>query len=265
MNPEIIKSTANQKVKNLLRLHKKPERVQKNLILVEGWREIKQAFNSGLQLETIYLSNDKVNQGSLAEASALCNETVILSKHIFSKIAYRENVEGVIATCRPRFLSLEALEPSLNPLMLVIESVEKPGNLGAILRTAEAAAVDAVLVCDPVTDIYNPNVIRASLGCVFTVPVIACENKDAVNFLKGRKIQIIAAALTGSQRYDSIDNTNPTAFVLGSEAFGLSELWLKASDQIVVIPMLGRHDSLNVAVSASILVFEALRQREFKR
>ncbi|MFU8843259.1 MAG: TrmH family RNA methyltransferase [Bacteroidales bacterium] len=264
MNPEIITSTANQRVRNLLKLHKKSERIQQRLILVEGWREIKHAFDGGLQLKTIFLSEEKANQGLLAEASVFCDEIVILGNSVFEKISYRENVEGVLATCKPRILSLDSLHLRPNPLMVVLESVEKPGNLGAILRTAEAAAVDAVLVCDPLTDIFNPNVIRASLGCVFTVPVIACESKEATIFFKEKNIHIIAAALTGSQRYDTIDYSFPTAFVLGSEANGLSDLWLKAADQAVLIPMLGRHDSLNVAASAAILVFEALRQREFK-
>lgn len=264
MNPEIITSPENQRVRNLLKLKKKSDRVDQNMILIEGWREIKQAVAGGLQFKTIYLSQDKAGKRFLEEAGALCSEVVILGSRVFSKVAYRENVEGVLATAGTRFLSLETLNLPENPLIIVLESVEKPGNLGAILRTAEAAAVNAVLVCDPLTDIFNPNVIRSSLGCVFTVPVVACGSPEAIEFLKREKVTIFAAALSGSRIYDTSDFTRPTAVVLGSEAKGLSELWLNASDHTVLIPMLGEHDSLNVSVSAAILVYEAQRQRGFK-
>lgn len=264
MNPEIITSPENQRVKNLLKLKKKSDRVDQNLILIEGWREIKQAVAGGLQLKTIYLSQDKTGKSFLNQAGSLCSEVVILGSRVFEKVAYRENVEGVLATAVARFLSLESLNLPANPLIIVLESVEKPGNLGAILRTAEAAAVNAVLVCDPLTDIFNPNVIRSSLGCVFTVPVVACGSPEAIKFLKKEKVTIFAAALSGSSRYDTSDFTKPTAVVLGSEANGLSDLWLNASDHTVLIPMLGEHDSLNVSVSAAILVYEAQRQRGFK-
>jgi RNA methyltransferase, TrmH family len=264
MNPEIITSPVNPRIRTLLKLRKKSERKQHNMILIEGWREIRHAVAGGFRLKTIYLSQDKAGKSTLKEAYILCNEVVILMPRVFEKVAYRENVEGVLATGVPRFLHMETLTLRRNPLVIVIESAEKPGNLGAILRTAEAAAIDAVFVCDPLTDIYNPNVIRSSLGCVFKVPLITCETSEAIRFLREKKIRMFAAALSASHRYDLVDFTGPSALVLGTEATGLSDLWLQEADQSILIPMLGKHDSLNVSVSAAVLIFEALRQRRFQ-
>ncbi|MBM3435264.1 MAG: RNA methyltransferase [Bacteroidetes bacterium] len=259
MNPEKITSLQNDKVKNLVRLQKSAERKKQNLILIEGWREINQAIGKEFQIEAFYLHEDKNN-----ESSKLSGKVFLLAPHVFEKVAYRENTEGVIAVAKPKYHSFETLKLRENPLLIVLESVEKPGNLGAVLRTAEAAAVDAVIVCDPLTDIYNPNVIRSSLGCVFSVPVVACSNKDAIQYLKEKTIKSYAAELKASKRYDLPDYTRPAAIVLGTEATGLTDEWISAADERIIIPMLGEHDSLNVSVSAAILVFEALRQRGFK-
>ncbi len=186
-----------------------------------------------------------------------------MAPNVFEKVAYRENTEGVIAVARPKFHSFDSLKLQKNPLLIILESVEKPGNLGAVLRTAEAAAVDAVIVCDPLTDIYNPNVIRSSLGCVFSVPIVVCRNQDAIQYLKEKNIRTYAAELKASKRYDLTDFTQPAAIVLGTEATGLTDEWISAADEKIIIPMLGSHDSLNVSASAAIIVFEALRQRGF--
>jgi RNA methyltransferase, TrmH family len=255
---ERITSLQNERVKNLVRLQKSSERKKQNLILIEGWREIKQAIDKGFQIEAFYLKEEKDKDVNLPSG-----KIYQLALPVFEKIAYRENTEGVIAIAKPTFHSFDTLKLRKNPLLIVLESVEKPGNLGAILRTAEAAAVDAVIVCDPLTDIYNPNVIRSSLGCVFSVPVVVCRNQDAIEYLKEKKIRTYAAELTASKRYDLIDFSQPSAIVLGTEATGLTEEWINAADEKIIIPMLGSHDSLNVSVSAAILVFEALRQRGF--
>jgi TrmH family RNA methyltransferase len=263
MNPEKITSLQNDRVRNLVKLQKSSERKSQHLILIEGWREIKQAVDNGFKLESIYLNEAKIEAINLPEIDQLYGRTILLAPQVFKKVAYRENTEGVIAIAKPKFHSLDSLRLRNNPLLIVLESVEKPGNLGAVLRTAEAAAVNAVIVCNLVTDIYNPNVIRSSLGCVFSIPVVTCRNQDAIKFLKENNIRTFAAELTASKRYDLSDCTQPMAIVLGTEATGLTEEWINAANEKIIIPMLGSHDSLNVSVSAAILIFEALRQRNF--
>ncbi len=263
MNPEKITSLQNDRVKNLVKLQKSSQRKSQNLILVEGWREIKKAVNNGFQIETLYLNEDKFNAVKLSEMARLQGNHILLAPNVFEKVAYRENTEGVLAVAKPKFHSFESLKLRNNPLLVVLESVEKPGNLGAVLRTAEAACVDAVIVCDPLTDIYNPNVIRSSLGCVFSVPVVTCKTQEAIDYLQRNNIRIFAATLTASKRYDQADLIIPASIVLGTEATGLTDEWINAADEKIIIPMLGTHDSLNVSVSAAILVFEAMRQRGF--
>ncbi|MCR4860239.1 MAG: RNA methyltransferase [Bacteroidales bacterium] len=185
-----------------------------------------------------------------------------VSKEIYSKISYREGTEGVIAEVRVPERRLEDLALPENPLVMVLESVEKPGNLGAVLRSADAAGADAVLVCDPLTDLWNPNLIRASIGAVFTVPCVACSSQEAIDWLKARGIRILTAQLQDSSLYYDCDMTAGTALVMGTEATGLTDRWRQVADAHIRIPMLGALDSLNVSVSAAILLFEAVRQRQ---
>ena len=185
-----------------------------------------------------------------------------LSKDLYSKVAYREGTEGIIAEVKAKYLTLDDLALKENPLVMVLEGVEKPGNLGAVLRSADAAGADAVIICDPLTDLYNPNLIRASIGAVFTVPVVCCSSEDAIAFLKARGIRILTAQLQDSSPYYDVDMTCGTALVMGAEATGLTPVWRIAADAHILIPMLGRLDSLNVSVSAAILLFEAVRQRK---
>ena len=181
-----------------------------------------------------------------------------LSKELYSKVAYREGTEGIIAEVKARYLALEDLNLKENPLVMVLEGVEKPGNLGAVLRSADAAGADAVLICDPLTDLYNPNLIRASIGAIFTVPTVACSSADAIAFLKERGIRILTAQLQDSSNYYDVDMKLGTAIVMGTEATGLTDAWRKAADAHILIPMLGRLDSLNVSVSAAILLYAAI-------
>ena len=185
-----------------------------------------------------------------------------VSEVVYAKIAMREGTEGIMAEVRTPERKLADLQLPERPLVVVLESVEKPGNLGAVLRSADAAGADAVLVCDPLTDLWNPNLIRASIGAVFTVPCVACSSADAIAFLKERGIRILTAQLQDSSLYYDCDMTGGTALVMGTEATGLTEVWREAADAHIRIPMLGRLDSLNVSVSAAILLFEAVRQRQ---
>lgn len=185
-----------------------------------------------------------------------------VSKEVYSRISYREGTEGVIAEVRVPSRQLEDLALPENPLVMVLESVEKPGNLGAVLRSADAAGADAVLFCDPLTDLWNPNLIRASIGAVFTVPCAVCSSQEAIAFLKKRGIRILTAQLQDSSLYYDCDMTAGTALVMGTESTGLTTQWREAADAHICIPMLGRLDSLNVSVSAAILLFEAVRQRQ---
>jgi TrmH family RNA methyltransferase len=192
---------------------------------------------------------------------AVEREHYTVSPPVYEKMAYREGTEGIIAVVKTKAHHLNGLTLREHPLIVVLERVEKPGNLGAILRTAEAAGVDAVIVCDPLTDLYNPNLIRASIGGVFSVPTAVCTSKECIAFLKEHKIRILTAQLQDSYDYYDYDMRGATAIVMGTESTGLSQQWREAADVHIRIPMLGRLDSLNVSVSAAILMYEAVRQR----
>ena len=185
-----------------------------------------------------------------------------VTKELYAKVAYREGTEGVMAIVKSRELRLDELQLGDKPLVMVLEGVEKPGNLGAVLRSADAAGADAVIVCDPLTDLWNPNLIRASIGAVFTVPTVCCSSQEAIAWLKAKGIRIITAQLQDSSAYYDCPMTGPTAIVMGTEATGLTDPWRQAADAHVLIPMLGCLDSLNVSVSAAILLYEAVRQRQ---
>ena len=184
-----------------------------------------------------------------------------VTREVYARIAYRDSTEGVVAEVQARTLSLQNLPLPENPLIVVLESVEKPGNLGAILRSADAAAADAVIVCDPLTDLFNPNLIRSSIGAIFTVPCLTCTSEECIAFLKKKNIRILTAQLQDSHLYYDTDMRGGTAIVMGTESTGLTNVWREAADAHIRIPMLGKLDSLNVSVSAAILLFEAIRQR----
>jgi TrmH family RNA methyltransferase len=179
-------------------------------------------------------------------------------------LAYRGSVEGVIAFAKAKKHALQDLKISQNPLLLIAESPEKPGNLGAILRTADAAGIDAVIVADAKTDLYNPNVLRSSLGCAMTVPVAICSTEECITFCQSRGIHIYASTLQSSQRYDTIDYAHPTAIAMGTEATGISQAFRDAASANIIIPMHGVIDSMNLSASAAILIYEAVKQRGFK-
>ena len=269
---EVITSTQNPKIKRLLALQEKSsERRKSGLFVVEGRRELQHCIEAGYEIESVFVEL-KNEESRFALHSSLRNIFTV-SPHVYERIAYRGSTEGIIAIVKARHLTLgdiscAALPPTggagRGALFIVLESVEKPGNLGAVLRSADAAGATAVIVCDPLTDLYNPNLIRASIGACFTVPTVACSSEDCIRFLKAHGVQILTAQLQDSHFYYDTDMTGPTAIVMGTESTGLTDQWRQAADAHIRIPMLGRLDSLNVSVSAAILLFEAVRQREIK-
>lgn len=263
---EEISSFRNSKIKNFAFLQKAKERKKQNLFVLEGNKELEKAMQKAYSFKALFFCKEIANasflESLLSNISSDC-EVYRVTKEIYSKIAYRESTEGIVAWLEPKHHCLEMLNLTENPLLIVLDAIEKPGNLGAILRTAEAAGVDALLLSDPATDIYNPNVIRSSLGCVFTVPIAIGSAKNVLDFLKEKKISVFCTALSASKPYHQINFKLPSALVMGTEATGLSPVWLENSSQNIIIPMKGIVDSMNVSVSTAIVVYEALRQRGF--
>ncbi len=300
MRIETVTSAQNRKIKDLQTLTEKSRaRSEAGLFVVEGQRELGQCLDAGFIPETLFVCGEVIARGvagvpsdragdrgsalpdvasghlteniegkdgldSLVGRAESLNprlSVVQIPSYLYEKVAYRGSTEGVIAEVRSREHGLENLRLGENPLVVVLESVEKPGNLGAVLRSADAAGADAVIVCDPLTDIWNPNLIRSSVGAVFTVPVAVCTSEEAIAFFRERRIRILTAQLQDSEWYYDADMTAGTAIVMGTESTGLTQNWRDAADAHIKIPMLGRLDSLNVSVSASVLLYEAVRQR----
>ncbi len=263
-----ISSPQNPHIKQIIKLQSKhQERRETGLLVVEGLREISLAIQSGYKPNSVYFSKQVSEKAVLDQLLAGNPETEIfyLSAEAFSRIAYRESTSGALAVFQQTDHDFSKIRLTSNPLVVVLESIEKPGNLGAILRTADAAAIDAVIICDPLSDIYNPNVIRASIGTVFTNQIVTCSSDDAMHWLERNNFNTYAAELTASSAYHLFDYTQPTAFVMGTEASGLTEQWLSFCNHNIIIPMMGKIDSLNVSTSTAILVFEAMRQRNFQK
>ena len=260
MTKLLISSTQNPKVKHLLALQQKSQlRRKEGLIVVEGARELGHCIDAGLKPKTIFYCPALFNIDKLSTNDA---QLIEVSQEVYDKIAYRGSTEGVIAIVPGHQLTLNELVLGDNPLIIVLEGVEKPGNIGAVLRSADAAQATAVIVCDPLTDLYNPNLIRSSIGAIFTVPCVACSSDECIEFLKTNNITILTAQLQDSELYYNTDMRQGTAIVMGTEATGLTNAWREAADAHIRIPMKGALDSLNVSVSAAILLFEAVRQRE---
>lgn len=289
MRIETITSAQNRKVKELLTLVEKSKaRSAAGLFVVEGQRELGHCLDAGFIPETLFICGEVMavqnNAANVAKTGHLTENiegkdgldalvakaealnprlgVVQIPAFLYEKVAYRGSTEGIIAEVHSVPRSLEDLRLGERPLVMVLESVEKPGNLGAVLRSADAAGADAVIVCDPLTDIWNPNLIRSSVGAVFSVPVAVCTSADAIAFLKKRGIRILTAQLQDSEWYYDTDMTGATALVMGTESTGLTQAWRDSADAHIKIPMLGRLDSLNVSVSAAVLLYEAVRQRK---
>ncbi len=260
-----IESVQNSYIKSLVQLQEKAKaRKQSNSFLIEGQREIKLALKGGYELITILYCNDYINNIDINKFIVNHTDIIEISKEVYQKLAYRDTTEGIIAIAKQKTHSLKDLKLSKNPLILIAESLEKPGNIGAILRTADAAKVDAVIIANPKTELYNPNSIRSSVGCVFTNQIAFDSSEEVIRFLKDNGILIFSATLQDSNAYHLEDFTHPTALVVGTEATGLTALWRQESTQNINIPMSGEIDSMNVSVAAAILVFEAKRQRNFE-
>ena len=263
-----ITSPQNPLIKQLFKLQDKArERKKTGLFVVEGLRELNLAVAGGYSIETLLFVPEIINLNKLSKlVSDSSVDSIEITKDIYQKIAYRNGTEGVISIVKTKNHKLEQLNLSnKNPLILVAEAPEKPGNIGAILRTADAANVNAVLIANPTTDLYNPNIIRSSVGCVFTNQIAMGNTTEILNFLKDNKINIYCAALKDSAKiYHTLDFTKATALIFGTEATGLSDEWLENSSQNIIIPMKGKIDSMNVSVAAGILIFEAVRQRNLQ-
>ena len=263
MEENIITSVQNARIKHVVALQQKSSlRREEGLFVVEGQRELEHCIACGYEIVEVFTVDGLQLTGDSLQLT-------VVTPQVYEKMAYRGSTEGIIAVAKCKDHSISSVNRKLstvnNPLVIVLESVEKPGNLGAILRTAEAAHVDAVIVCDPLTDLYNPNVIRASIGGIFNVPTVACTSQACIDFLKRNKIRILTAQLQDSYDYYDYDMSCATAIVMGTESTGLTDIWREAADAHIRIPMLGRLDSLNVSVSAAILMYEAVRQRKVKK
>jgi len=263
-----ITSTANPAIKNLLHLIEKPRaRKEQHLFVIEGSREIGMAILGKYRLMALYYCPALIDEAALSGIIKHLDNTtdvVEISVAVFNRLAYRADSGGVIALAEPAKGTLSYLTVKDNPIYLFIETVEKQGNLGALLRTADAAAVDGVIVCDTGTDLYNPNVIRSSIGCLFTLPLVICTSQQAIDWLKKSGINICATFLHTTSFYHQADFNKPTAIVMGAEATGISKEWVDQADSLVKIPMMGMIDSMNVSVAAAIVIFEARRQRNFR-
>lgn len=263
-----ISSIQNPVIRRLFQLQEKSRaRKKEGVFIVEGVREIQLAIKGGFRIEELYYCPDLFPEENLEPLLKSMNDKPLItniSAGVYERIAYRGSTEGLLAVVKNKGLGLKDLElDEGNFLMLVAEAPEKPGNIGALLRTADAARVDAVLIANPRTDIFNPNIIRSSVGCVFTTRIATGTTGEIIEYLQQKKVNIYAAALHASINYTQIDFTTSSSIVVGTESTGLSKDWLKNSTQNIIIPMQGEIDSMNVSVAAGILIFEAKRQRGF--
>ena len=258
-----ISSLQNPRLKELrVLLEKSKERRTSGLFVIDGWKEILMAVESGYTIRQLFVREGAISKNEVDEIW-LNNrpETVDVAKDAFDKLSYRGLTSSAIAVAESKEHALSSLKLSTNPTILVLDAVEKPGNLGAMIRTADATAIDAVICCDTATDIYNPNVIRSSVGCIFGVPIAVGSREEIHEWLKSNQINIFTASLKASLPYTEVNFKESAAFVLGTEASGVDPLWEEVSTQNVIIPMLGKNDSLNVSIAAAVLLYETLRQR----
>ena len=260
-----ITSIQNPFIKSLVLLQEKSKvRKQTGTFLIEGKREIELALKGNYEIETVLFLPEIISKSQIAIiANNKILDLIEISKEVYQKLAYRDTTEGILAVAKTKSLQLLDLKLSQNPLILVAESLEKPGNIGAILRTADAANLDAVIIANPKTDLYNPNIVRSSVGCLFTRQIATGTTSEIITFLKSNKINFYCATLQNSTSYCTQNYNLPTALIVGTEATGLTAAWRENATQNIIIPMQGEIDSMNVSVAAAILIFEAKRQRGF--
>lgn len=259
-----ITSIQNPLIKSLVLLQEKAKaRKQSGTFLIEGKREIELATKGNYQLETILFLPELITENEINKLVKSKVELIEITKEVYQKLAYRDTTEGILAVAKTKTLSLNDLKLPENALILVMESIEKPGNIGAMLRTCDAAKIDAVIIANPKTDLYNPNIVRSSVGCLFTNQIATDTTENVIQFLKDKKIAIFGATLQNSNFYHTQDYTTASALVVGTEATGLTQAWRDNATQNIIIPMQGEIDSMNVSVASAILLFEAKRQRGF--
>ena len=259
-----ITSIQNPFIKSLVQLQEKAKsRKQSGSFLIEGQREISLAIKGGYSIETILFLPELISENEIKKIINSPVEFIEINKEVYQKLAYRDTTEGILAIAKTKSFQLSDIKLPENPLILIAEAPEKPGNIGALLRTADAANLDAVIIANPKSDLYNPNVVRSSVGCLFTNQIATGTTQEIIDFLKAKNINFYCATLQNSTSYHTQDYTKPTAIVVGTEATGLTEEWRNAATQNIIIPMQGEIDSMNVSVAAAILIFEAKRQRGF--
>lgn len=270
MRNEPIKSGQNPKIKKALTLKERSVRDETGLFLIEGFREVSRAVKGGVRLQTLFFCPDFFlgeNEPALIEEIRKSGCSIYLcAEHVFEKLSYRDRPDGLVAIASAMRHGLNDLAPKImaskNPFLLIAEAIEKPGNLGSMLRSADAVHVDGVIICDRCTDIYNPNVVRASVGTLFTQPVVEAAGGETLLWLREKKIKVVAATPHAKEEFTEADLTGGVAIAVGTEQLGLSDAWLEACDLQVRIPMNGIADSLNVATAATLLLYEVLRQRK---
>jgi TrmH family RNA methyltransferase len=259
-----ITSIQNPFIKSLVQLQEKAKaRRQSGTFLIEGKREIELAIKGKYEIETLLFLPELISNDYLSKLSKVQIDLIEINKEVYQKLAYRDTTEGILAVAKTKSLALSDLNLPENPLILVMESIEKPGNIGAMLRTCDAAKIDAVILANSKTDLYNPNIVRSSVGCLFTNQIATATTEETIAFLKEKNIAIFGATLQNSNSYHTQDYTIPSALVVGTEATGLTQPWRDNATQNIIIPMQGEIDSMNVSVAAAILLFEAKRQRGF--
>ncbi|MBT8278665.1 MAG: RNA methyltransferase [Bacteroidia bacterium] len=259
-----ISSLQNPMIKELILIKEKSRaRRRSGKFLIEGLREVSLAIKGGYTMQSILFNPSVISIEKVNDLIGNQTECIEVSNEVYERLAYRESTQGIIAVSEAKSFDLESISLSENPLILVAEAPEKPGNIGALLRTADAANVDAVIIANPKTDLFNPNIIRSSVGCVFTNTIATGSTEEIITFLKQHNINMYCASLQASIPYHTADFKSPTAIVVGTESTGLSASWIDNATQYIIIPMQGEIDSLNVSVSAGILIFEAKRQRNF--
>ena len=257
-----ITSLQNPKIKEVVKLRERREREKTDLFLIEGYRELKRAIDAKRKIDLLFYCPELFlgsNENALLKESHA--ELIECTADVFAKISYRDRPDGLLAVAPQVHLKLKDLPLKKNPFFIVAESIEKPGNLGTILRSADAAGVHAVIVCDPTTDIHNPNVVRSSVGTLFTLPVLEASSAETFSFLKKNNISIVAATPHAKLEFTQAPLSGPVAIAVGTEQYGLSQTWMQHADIAVKIPMFRVADSLNVASATTLMLYEVVRQR----
>lgn len=264
----IITSLQNDRIKNVVKLRNRRDRDKQQSMLIEGYRSLLRASNNHITVSEFFFCPDYFMGGNEYKLIDLYKERgakiIEVSKNVFQKMSYRDRPEGLLGVAPYFSKTLNDLELSDPPFLVVAQSIEKPGNLGTIIRSTDGTGADGLILCDRCTDLFNPNVITASTGICFALPIVETSTEDCLKYLKDNNIAILSATPHADVYYTDVDMTQPTAVIVGAEQYGLTDEWMKESTINVKIPMLGQADSLNVATATTLLLYEALRQRQLK-